>query len=983
MKTIAYSHQTLTPIKTICLLIFAVMTVLFFFNCSPPGGGGGGPTQVATPVISPGDTTDFEQDTPVTITCATAGVSIYYTTDDVTDPTTASTPYTGPIPADTFAEGVGVNVTIRAIGILAGSTDSEIDQAVYTNVVDTLGPIPVMSSAYDTYGIVPIPFTLTITFNENVTGFDENDITVTSGNATVGATAGGPRIYTSLITPDTDDTTVTIDINAAVCQDGATAPNDNQAATQFSIFYNEDAPIGMITSAASDPTDTSPIAISIDFGIDVTGFDAGDLTLGNGSAGNFAGGPQVYTADITPTADGAVTVDIAGGACTAVSDGTPNIPSTQFSRVFDSTAPTVAINQAAGQDDPCNGTINFTAIFSEPVSGFATGDVSFTGSTASGTLVDTVTEIAPNDGTTYNVAVTGMTGDGTVIASIAAAVATDAVGHDNEASSSTDNSVTYDGTSPNVSIEEQVVTEPTTTSPIAYLVVFTEPVTGFITGDVTLSGTADATTATVAEIAPNDGTTYSVAVSGMTADGTVIASLAAGVATDAAGNSSKASTSTDNTVAYDGFGPSVAVEKALGQSDPANVGPINFTVVFSESVANFITGDVTLSGTAGADTAIVTEIAPNNGTTYNVAVTGMTVDGTVEASIAAGVATDTYGHANTDSSSIDNSVHYDLTVPNVTSITSTTSATTGAYPIPVTIVFSEAIDPATFVEGDIAVTGTAGAAVQGGSLATTDNITWTLNLTASLAGSISVTVNAAVCQDFMGYDNTNAGLVTLARTYVTTIPYRNEVSVRGNTATVTTPTLNHQGGTFILVQVVWEATSNITITSGVPTFDGNDCTAIPGAYYAYTNGTNYWLKMQSFYYLNPSNNRAASVTFSADPTEAKVAAISYQNVDQTNPSVQVVTQDAGATGALYGLSTVVTTTSYWSSLHDLYAGSDNSTSTAAGGSTKSWSQDTDNAISGAGYKQTTTPGANTMQWTIASAQVTRLIHEIIELRIVQ
>jgi serine protease AprX len=79
-------------------------------------------------------------------------------------------------------------------------------------------------------------------------------------------------------------------------------------------------------------------------------------------------------------------------------------------------------------------------------------------------------------------------------------------------------------------------------------VIFNEPVSDFATGDMTLSGTAGATTATVT----GSGTTYNVAVSGMTGDGTVIATLLAGVAHDTAGNDNTASTSTDNTVAYDG-----------------------------------------------------------------------------------------------------------------------------------------------------------------------------------------------------------------------------------------------------------------------------------------------------------------------------------------------------------------------------------------------------------------------------------------------
>src|SRR5205814_647814 len=82
-----------------------------------------------------------------------------------------------------------------------------------------------------------------------------------------------------------------------------------------------------------------------------------------------------------------------------------------------------------------------------------------------------------------------------------------------------------------------------------------EAVSDFATGDVTLGGTAGATTATVT----GSGTTYNVAVSGMTGSGTVIASLAASVAHDAAGNASAASTSTDNTVTYDNVAPTAII----------------------------------------------------------------------------------------------------------------------------------------------------------------------------------------------------------------------------------------------------------------------------------------------------------------------------------------------------------------------------------------------------------------------------------------
>jgi hypothetical protein len=119
-------------------------------------------------------------------------------------------------------------------------------------------------------------------------------------------------------------------------------------------------------------------------------------------------------------------------------------------------------------------------------------------------------------------------------------------------------------------------------------------------------------------------------------------------------NAAGLSTTSSVAVTPDTTPPTVAINQAASQADPANASPINFTVVFSESVSDFVTGDVTLGGTAGATTAIVT----GNGTTYNVAVSGMTSDGTVVASIAAGVAHDTAGNASVASTSTDNVVAF-------------------------------------------------------------------------------------------------------------------------------------------------------------------------------------------------------------------------------------------------------------------------------------------------------------------------------------
>ncbi|MDP1690318.1 MAG: DUF5011 domain-containing protein, partial [bacterium] len=112
------------------------------------------------------------------------------------------------------------------------------------------------------------------------------------------------------------------------------------------------------------------------------------------------------------------------------------------SLTVDTSAPTVIVNQKSGQADPTkNSPINFTAVFSEAVTGFDETDVTIAGN---GTPVAVVTT---SDNITFNIAVSGMT-DSAVTASIPMNKAIDIAGNNNGASTSTDNTVTYDTTPP-------------------------------------------------------------------------------------------------------------------------------------------------------------------------------------------------------------------------------------------------------------------------------------------------------------------------------------------------------------------------------------------------------------------------------------------------------------------------------------------------------------------------------------------------------
>jgi hypothetical protein len=168
-------------------------------------------------------------------------------------------------------------------------------------------------------------------------------------------------------------------------------------------------------------------------------------------------------------------------------------------------------------------------------------------------------------------------------------------------------------------------------------------------------------------------------------------------------------------IVIDTAAPNVTINQAVGQADPSSNSPINFTVVFDESVSGFTGADVSLSGTGNPTTAVVTQIAPMDGTRYNVAVSGMNTSGTVIASIPADKAFDAATNGNTASTSADNSVGYIYAVPPVitegASVAVTMSENGNPTPFSLTLNATDTNgDPLTWSISSPAAHGTAGAA---------------------------------------------------------------------------------------------------------------------------------------------------------------------------------------------------------------------------------------------------------------------------------
>lgn len=531
--------------------------------------------------------------------------------------------------------------------------------------VDRTGPTVTIDQAVgqaDPTAVSPVQFT--VVFSEPVLDFSSGDLTLSgTANPTTSSVSGGPTTYTVELSGMTANGTVIASLEAGVASDALGNPISASTSTDNTVTFTgvDDVPPTVTINQAAgqdDPTSLSPIAFTVVFSEDVTGFDGSDITLG-GSAGATSaivmGGPSTYdvtvsgmtgTGTVVASVPSAAAVDLAGNASLA-SSSTDNTVS------YDSDMPTVTVEQAAGQADPTNTSpVLFQVTFSEAVSGFDGSDVVL-GGTAGAT-----TAAVSGGPSVYTVAVSGMTGTGTVTASVPADAAIDATANSNDASTSVDNTVTFDDEAPSVTIDQAAgQADPTEASPINFTVVFSEAVTGFTGSDVTLGGTAGATTATVS----GGPSTYTVAVSGMTDAGSVTATVAAGVADDSASNPNAASTSTDNSVAFEINGPTAAITQAAGQDDETGTSPVNFTVTFSEAVTGFDSSDVIVGGTAGATTAVVT----GGPTAYNVAVSGMTGNGTVTIDVPAGAAEDADGNPSAAATATDNVVIFG-TDPGVT-----------------------------------------------------------------------------------------------------------------------------------------------------------------------------------------------------------------------------------------------------------------------------------------------------------------------------
>ncbi|WP_340598786.1 RCC1 domain-containing protein [Bdellovibrio sp. GT3] len=308
--------------------------------------------------------------------------------------------------------------------------------------------------------------TITVTASENVTGLALADFTTT--NLTLSSLTGSGSSYTLTATANAEGS-VSLQLPAGVVADAAS--NNNTASNTLTWYYDTAAPSITIASTQAPSTNTSPIAVTFETNEAVTGFTSADVSVTNGTLSNFVSVDGTHwTADVTPTADGTVTISV---AASSFQDGAgKNNTAGSLNVSYDGTRPSVTLTGLSAYST--TSPLSVTATFSESVTGFTDADLTLVNATAS----------VSGSGTTYTISVTP-SAEGTFSVTVANGAASDSFG--NTSTVSNTHSSIYDITRPTSTITSDVGVA-AFESPIPLTIRFSENVTGLTNADFDVVG---------------------------------------------------------------------------------------------------------------------------------------------------------------------------------------------------------------------------------------------------------------------------------------------------------------------------------------------------------------------------------------------------------------------------------------------------------------------------------------------------------------
>ena len=187
----------------------------------------------------------------------------------------------------------------------SGTTDSN------NYAIDTQRPTATIALADSALGVGQTT-TVTITFTEAVTGFDNADVTVENGTLSNLVSADGGVTWTGTFTPtaNIEDATNIITIGTGYTD---LVGNAGTGATSGNYTIDTRAPTLTITDNVAGVAN-GPVTFTFTFSEAVTGFTADDINVTNGTKGAFTTVDGLtYTLVVTPTG-GEIAVSVPANA---------------------------------------------------------------------------------------------------------------------------------------------------------------------------------------------------------------------------------------------------------------------------------------------------------------------------------------------------------------------------------------------------------------------------------------------------------------------------------------------------------------------------------------------------------------------------------------------------------------------------------------------------------------------------------------------
>ena len=396
--------------------------------------------------------------------------------------------------------------------------------------------------------------------------------------------------------------------------------NESAASAVPTITQDSTNPSALIAFGVANPTNAASIPVTVNFSEAVSGFDASDVSVGNGSISDFLSvSPTQATFNVAPMADGSVTIDIASAAAVDLA-GNASSAAAQASIVSDTIKPTVSFTPTI--DGVSNvSVIGVMMTFSESVSGFDLSELSITNGSASDLT---------GSGSSYSFNLTPA-GDGEVVVSLMAGSVADAAGNTNDSAELHIQSDRTAPSAPSVSSPAADVATNATSFNITGTISPVEDTLVRVYRDADGSGTLNAGDSSVGEQLLLGGSSFSISVP-LTANAInrfLVASI------DAVGNESVATATA--VITQDSVVPQTSISISCGSI--TNAATIAVAVSFTEDVIGFDANDVSVSN------GTVSDFVSVDGSHYTLNVTP-NGDGLVTIDVAASAASDAAGNSN-------------------------------------------------------------------------------------------------------------------------------------------------------------------------------------------------------------------------------------------------------------------------------------------------------------------------------------------------